>query len=338
MIPEVAVVGATGWGTTLAMHIARPGRRVQLLTRSEAETSSLCHLGHHPRLAEFEFPPSLTVSDDASALAVVPLVILTVPAQTMRQNVATIAGSVGLQTVVAHAAKGLERGSAKRMTEVIREELSAGHVAPLAVISGPNLAREVAAGLPSTTVVACDDEVAAGSIQDLLTAPTFRAYTSSDVIGVELGGSLKNIIAMGAGLVDGFGLGDNAKAAYLTRGLAEITRLGISAGADPMTFQGLSGLGDLVATCYSPLSRNRRVGEEIAAGRSLDDILSSMTEVAEGVETVPAALKLAAALNVEMPIAEQANAILFEGRPPLEALRLLLEREPRAEFWGAPSG
>jgi glycerol-3-phosphate dehydrogenase (NAD(P)+) len=335
MIPEVAVVGATGWGTTVAMHIARQGRLVQLLVRDENEAARLNRDRRHPRLAEFEFPASLNVSADTAALSAIPLVIFGVPAQTMRTNLRQLAPLIGHHTVVAHLAKGLETETAKRMSEVIREEISSGHAAPIAVISGPNLSREVAAGLPSTTVVAADDDSASRSIQDLLMSPTFRVYTSGDVIGVELGGSLKNIVALGAGVADGLGLGDNAKAAFVTRGLAEITRLGVRAGAQPMTFQGLSGLGDLMATCYSPLSRNRRVGEQIAANRELDDILAELGEVAEGVQTVPAALKLAARLGVEMPITEQASAILFQGRSPGEALALLLEREPRAEVWGS---
>jgi glycerol-3-phosphate dehydrogenase (NAD(P)+) len=338
VIPGVVVVGATTWGTTIARHVASMGTRVQLLTRNEAEATRLNSLGHHPRLAEFDFPDTLTASADTSSLPATPLVIFGVPAQTMRANVRALAAFLGHQTVVGHLAKGLERESALRMSEVIRAELSVSHVAPVVAVSGPNLAREVAAGLPSTTVVASEDDSAAKAVQQLLMAPTFRAYTSSDVVGVELGGSLKNIIALGAGLVDGFGLGDNAKAAYVTRGLAEITRVGLAAGADPLTFQGLSGLGDLVATCYSPLSRNRGVGEQLAAGRKLGIILSKMEEVAEGVDTIPAALMLAARFGVEMPITEQADAVLFRGRPPLEALRMLLEREAKPEIWGQPTG
>lgn len=338
MTPDVVVAGATGWGTTMAMHIARGGRQVQLLVRDETEAEKLTRLGRHPRLKHFELPSALTVSADATVLPAVPLLVIGVPAQAMRRNVEAIASLIGHQTVVAHLAKGLENGTAKRMSEVIREELSPAHAGPVAVISGPNLSAEVAAGLPSTTVVASADDSAARSIQGLLTTATFRAYTSNDIAGVELGGSLKNIVALGAGLVDGLGLGDNAKAAFITRGLAEITRLGVRAGAQPMTFQGLSGLGDMIATCYSPLSRNRRVGEQIAANRKLGDILAELGEVAEGVQTVPAALQLAGELGVEMPITEQTNAVLFHDRSPGEAMRLLLEREPRAEVWGGDDG
>ncbi|MEX2236460.1 MAG: NAD(P)H-dependent glycerol-3-phosphate dehydrogenase [Dehalococcoidia bacterium] len=332
MIPEVVVAGATSWGATLAIHIARKGIPVQLLTRGDDETEALVRAGSHPRV-DAAFPESLEVSADASVLAAAPLLILAVPAQTMRHNTRRLARHIGHQTMVAHLAKGLERSTLQRMSVVIREELWAAHSAPIAAISGPNLAKEVAAGLPSTTVVGCADSSAARSLQDLLMAPTFRAYTNPDIIGVEFGGSLKNVIALGAGLVDGFKLGDNTKAGYVTRGLAEITRLGVAAGAEPLTFQGLSGLGDLVATCYSPLSRNRRVGEAIALGGTLEEILKEMGEVAEGVQTVPAALALSGQYGVEMPITEQANAILFEGRRPQEALSLLLEREPKAENW-----
>lgn len=333
MIPEAVVAGATSWGTTMAIHLANNGLSVLLLVRSDREAEELGTARAHPRLPNIRFPDRLSVGSDSSVLAATPLLIMAVPAQTMRSNVRRLARHIGHHSVVAHLAKGLERDSCLRMSQVIEQELWPAHSAPIAAISGPNLAREVAAGLPSTTVVACPDSSAAFSLQQALMSPSFRAYTNNDLVGVELGGSLKNIIALGAGLVDGLGLGDNTKAAYVTRGLAEITRLGVAAGARANTFQGLSGLGDLVATCYSPLSRNRRVGEGIAKGRKLDEILATMGEVAEGVQTIPAALELARRHEVELPITEQASAVLFAGRAPGEALSLLMEREPRAEVW-----
>lgn len=333
MMPEVVVAGATSWGTTVAIHLGRKGVPVLLLVRGEGEEHRLQTKREHPRLPGARFPDSLAVSADAGALAAVPFLVMGVPAQTMRANVRKLARHIGHHTAIAHLAKGLERETCLRMSEVIGEELWTAHSGPVAAISGPNLAREVVAGLPSTTVVACPDASAAMAMQQLLMAPLLRVYTNDDLIGVELGGSLKNIIALGAGLVDGLALGDNTKAAYVTRGLAEITRLGVAAGARPLTFQGLSGLGDLVATCYSPLSRNRRVGEAVAKGQSLDGVLATMGEVAEGVQTVPAALELARRCSVELPITEQASAVLFEGQSPALALSALMEREPRAEVW-----
>lgn len=333
MMPDVVVAGATSWGTTVAIHLARKGLAVLLLVRDEAEERGLQSAGEHPRLPGAAFPQSLAVSSDPTALAAVPLLIMGVPAQTMRANVRKLARHIGHHTAIAHLAKGLERETCLRMSEVIGEELWAAHSGPVAAISGPNLAREVVAGLPSTTVVACPDSSAAEAMQQMLMTPLLRVYTNDDLTGVELGGSLKNIIALGAGLVDGLALGDNTKAAYVTRGLAEITRLGVAAGAQPLTFQGLSGLGDLVATCYSPLSRNRRVGEEMARGRTLEEVLATMGEVAEGVQTIPAALELARRCEVELPITLQASAVLFAGQSPALALSALMEREPRAEVW-----
>ncbi|MPZ23555.1 MAG: NAD(P)H-dependent glycerol-3-phosphate dehydrogenase [Dehalococcoidia bacterium] len=332
---EVAIAGATTWGTTLGIHLARKDVRALLLVRDADEARRLALSRSHQRLPGVTLPDNLALSADPSSLAGVGLLIFAVPAQSMRANLRRLAPHIGPATLVAHVAKGLEQESCKRMSEVIGDELGFGRVPGIAAISGPNLAAEIAAGLPATTVVASSDDAAARTVQDVLMSPMFRAYTNPDIIGVELGGSLKNVVALGAGLVDGLQLGNNAKAAYVARGLAEITRLGVTAGADPLTFQGLSGLGDLVATCYSPLSRNRRVGEQLALGRPLDQILAETGGVAEGVATVPAARTLALRNGVEMPITEQAHAVLFEGRPPLDALRRLLEREPRPELWGA---
>jgi glycerol-3-phosphate dehydrogenase (NAD(P)+) len=222
----------------------------------------------------------------------------------------------------------------RRMSQVLEEELP-NHLHPqICVLSGPNLALEIARGKPASTVVASRNGYAAAKAQEMLMSPTFRVYTNEDVIGVELGGALKNIIAIGAGICDGLGYGDNAKAAFITRGLVEITRLGVAAGANPLTFAGLAGMGDLVATCASPLSRNRFVGEQIAKGKRLEEVLASMKNVAEGVYTTVAALRMAKELGVEMPIAQATYQVLFEGLDPRKAVIELMGRPPRPEWEG----
>jgi glycerol-3-phosphate dehydrogenase (NAD(P)+) len=230
--------------------------------------------------------------------------------------------------------KGIEEGSQRRISEVIGEELPGARVA---VLSGPNLAREIAAGKPAGSVVAAEDATLAEEMAALLAGDRFRVYTNPDVVGVELCGALKNVIALAAGMVDGLGLGDSAKAGIITRGLAEMTRLGVAAGANPLTFAGLAGVGDLIATCMSPLSRNRHAGELMAGGLSWREAEGRLSGVAEGVFTVRGALALASAQGVELPIAEQVAAVVHEGRAPMEAVAALMGREPKGELTGLPS-
>jgi glycerol-3-phosphate dehydrogenase (NAD(P)+) len=273
----------------------------------------------------------------------------------MRANVRAVRGHLAPDAVVVSASKGLEIGSARRMSQVIAGELSGGadggadtggtgggtgggpgggpEGRPIAALSGPNLAQEIAAGKEASTVVACADEAAAALAQAALMAPAFRVYTSPDVTGVELGGALKNVIALGAGMADGLEAGDNGKAALMTRGLAEIARLAKAAGAEPLTLSGLAGLGDLIATCMSPLSRNRTLGERLARGQSLEEARAGMRQVAEGVPTTVAALQLARRYDVEMPITALMHRVLFEGLSPREAGRALMERDPKRELW-----
>ncbi|MBI3287341.1 MAG: NAD(P)-dependent glycerol-3-phosphate dehydrogenase, partial [Chloroflexi bacterium] len=232
------------------------------------------------------------------------------------------------------ATKGLEIETCLRMSQVIREELGEELSAHLCALSGPNLAREIAAGLPASTVVASEDLEIAQIAQRVFMTSRFRVYTHQDLVGVELAGALKNIIALGAGAADEFGYGDNAKAAFMTRGLAEIARLGVAAGANPLTFAGLAGLGDLVCTCSSRLSRNHYVGEELAKGRKLEDVLASMRMVAEGIYTTQAARSMARRYDVEMPITEQIYAVLFEGKDPRQAVSEFFQREPKRELEG----
>jgi glycerol-3-phosphate dehydrogenase (NAD(P)+) len=271
-------------------------------------------------------------SDPDDALQSVSLVVLVVPANSLRENTRRVRDHIPARTVVLSAAKGLEMDSGKRMSQVLGDELPPGLHGGICALSGPNLAMEIVQGKYASTVVASRDREAASLAQRLLMSPTFRVYTSSDVVGVELGGALKNIIALGAGMADGMEAGDNGKAAFITRGLAEMTRLGVACGANPLTFAGLAGLGDLVATCASRLSRNRFVGEQIALGRPLEDVLASMQNVAEGVYTTGAALSMAKRLDVEMPIAEAIHKVLSEGMDPRAAIAGLMVRPPKAEW------
>ncbi|MDE2785933.1 MAG: NAD(P)-dependent glycerol-3-phosphate dehydrogenase [Chloroflexota bacterium] len=329
-----AVLGATTWGTTLAVLAARGGAPVRLLCRTDEEAEALRHARQHARrLPGVPFPDTLSVEHDpAVALGDAGLVIIAVPSDRFRQNIRRIAGHVPEDAVVLSVTKGLELPAGLRMSEVLEQELPAHSPSRFAVLSGPNLAGEVIAGKPALTVVASQDEASRRLAQDTLMSPTFRVYTSDDVVGVELGGSLKNIIALAAGIADGLDAGANAKAALVTRGLNEIGRLGIAAGAELLTFAGLAGLGDVMATCNSPLSRNRRVGEELARGRQLPDILIRMGAVAEGVNTTVAALEIAERLEVDMPITRLMSQVLFEGLPAADCIPVLMERPPRSEW------
>jgi glycerol-3-phosphate dehydrogenase (NAD(P)+) len=332
---RIGVIGSGAWGTTLAIVAARAGHDVTLFVRDPAEADELARSRRNARfLPDATLPPAVRPTADlAAACRDVAALLLVVPSQAMRANVRAVAPLVG-DAVVVSAAKGLERGSLKRMTEVVGEELGAGAAGRVCALSGPNLAREVAEGKPAVSVVAGRDLAAAERARDLLMSPQFRCYTNEDVVGVEMGGALKNIVAIGAGMGDGLGAGDNAKAAFLTRGIAEIARLGIAAGAEPLTFAGLAGLGDLVATCASPLSRNGRVGRELVAGKTLAEIQAGMTQVAEGVVTTEAARELGRRLGVELPIVEQTFQVLFRGKSPLAAVAELMQREAKHELEG----
>jgi len=327
----VTVVGATTWGTTLAIIMARRGISVRLLARTPDEARELAAAREHTRrLPGQPFPDSLGVTAAPyDALAGAAAVFVAVPSPTMRENAKRLVGTFADGTALISASKGLEPGTLNRMSAVLAEELPAARIGAL---SGPNLAREIVRDLPAPTVVASEDGEVCALVQRALSSPSLRVYTNEDLVGTEFGGALKNVIALGAGIVDGMGLGDNAKAGFVNRGLAEITRLGLAAGAQPATFAGLAGMGDLVATCYSALSRNHRVGVELARGGLLADVIVRLGgEVAEGVNTTPAALALAGTLGVEMPITELTNRVLFEGLSPRDAASLLMERTPKPE-------
>jgi glycerol-3-phosphate dehydrogenase (NAD(P)+) len=270
----------------------------------------------------------------SEALAEVKAVILAVPSQTMRQNIKLVAGHLDKSMLIMSAAKGLEIGSSKRMSQVIAEEIDPQFRSNICVLSGPNLSREILRDLPAATVVAAENEAVARIGRQLLAVPNLCIYTNTDVIGVELGGALKNIIALGAGMADGLGYGDNTKAAFMTRGLTEMAALGVALGANPLTFSGLAGLGDLIATCASPLSRNHYLGVELTKGRSLKEITGSMTGVAEGMTTTTVAWNLAQQLGMEMPITEKIYQVLYEGLDPRQGAVELMAAEARHELAG----
>ena len=312
---KVAVIGSTSWGTTLGIILARRDIDVALWARTREEADRLVQdRENRIRLPGISFPkrlsPTCVIEE---ALHNASLVVLAVPSQKMRHNVRLLRGEIAEGVTIVHAAKGLETGTAKRMTQVIAEELDPQYISTICVLSGPNLSKEIARGLPAATVIAARDGNVAERVREIMDSSSFHVFTSNDVVGVELGGALKNIIALGAGMVDGLGYGDNAKAAYMSRGLTEIAGLGVALGADPITFLGLAGLGDLLATCASTLSRNHTLGEQLAKGRSKDEIMTSLGSAVEGVPTTAAALKLAGELGIEMPITERIYRVLFEG-------------------------
>ena len=336
MTLSAVVVGTTSWGTTLAVLLARNGIPVRMLARHDAEAASINADRENKRFAPgVTLPTAVTATaSPPEALTGAELVIVAVPSRTIRQNVQSIAENLAQAATVVSATKGLEISSGKRMSQVIAEELDTGWNGHICALSGPNLAREVLAGLPSTTVVAGSGPEAMARVQTAFTSQSFRVYTNSDLVGVELGGALKNIIAIGAGICDGLKLGDNAKAAFVTRGLTEVARLGVAAGADPMTLAGLAGMGDMVATCYSDLSRNHHVGTELAKGRTVEEIRDGMQNVAEGVDTTAAAVRLAERLDVDMPISRAIHSVLFEGVSLESAISELLGRRPAPEWSG----
>jgi len=335
-MPKIAIIGTTAWGTTLGMVLAHKGLEVWLWARTEQEATELRSAGPNPVLIRgIVFPAQLSVTSLLSeALADAKAVILAVPSQTMRQNIKLVAEHLNGSTLIVSAAKGLEIGSNKRMSQVVAEEIDPRFWSNICVLSGPNLSREILRELPAATVVAAENEGVARIVQKLLTTPNFCVYTNTDVVGVELGGALKNIIALGAGMADGLGYGDNAKAAFITRGLTEITALGVALGANPLTFSGLAGLGDLVATCSSPLSRNHYLGVELTKGRSLTEITHSMNSVAEGVSTTLVAWNLARQIGLEMPITEKMYEVLYKGLNPRQAAAELMAGEAKHELAG----
>ena len=330
----VAVIGTTTWGTTLGIVLARNDVPVSLVARTKAEAEELDSNRRNLRfLPDVPFPAGLKVaSDPKEAITPARLIILAVPSHQMRHNIRAIRDSLTSGTIVVSAAKGLELPGGERMSQILEQELPPKFHPGICALSGPNLAHEIIQGKISSTVIAGQNAEITAEAQSILMTGTFRVYTSDDIVGVELAGALKNIIALGAGIGDGMDAGDNAKSSFITRGLAEITRLGVAAGANQMTFAGLAGLGDLIATCNSKLSRNRYVGEQLALGRTWPEIEKSMDNVAEGVNATKAAVGMAAKLNVDMPIAQITHRVLFEGLSTQEAVAELMGRPPRSEL------
>ncbi len=328
----VGVLGAGSFGTCLAMLCAA-NHDVRLWSRDAAIADGIRRDRRNPRyLSNVELPASVEATPDlAHALADRELVICAVPSHGVRDVMSRAAPHLSREAILVSTVKGIEVETCLRMDEVLREVLPAQHHARLVFLSGPSFASEVANRRPTAVTVACAEEAFAISIQESISCPWFRCYSATDVVGVELAGALKNVIAIAVGVCDGLGLGENSRAAVMTRGLREITRLGVRQGADPLTFLGLAGMGDLILTCTGDLSRNRRVGLLLAQGKSRDEIVSGMNEVAEGVRTTYAACALAARHRVEMPIAHTVRAVLEgEIRAP-EAIERIMSRQLRAE-------
>ncbi len=332
---RIAVIGAGSWGAALSIALGRAGWRVSLWARRPELARAIQREGRNPEyLPDFQFPDDLEVTAElAQAVSGADLVVLAVPSQGVRTVCSEMARGLRDRQGIVSAAKGLEQETGRRLSQVIAECIGPGKLGGLAVLSGPNLAPEVAAGHATVSVVASQDRAFASRVQAALSTPRFRVYTNPDVLGVELGGVLKHVVAIGAGISDGLGFGDNTKAALITRGLAEMTRLGVALGAQAATFHGLSGMGDLVATCAGRKSRNYRVGYELAKGGQLADVLREMApQVAEGVATTHSVVRLAAAQGVEMPIAGAVYEVLFEGLGPVDAVTSLMTRAGRDEL------
>ncbi len=329
---RAAVVGAGSWGTALANLLAENGRRVGLWARDPALAEAMRAERRNPTyLPDFPLAEGVApTSDLEEALSGAALVVSAVPSHAVRDVMTSAEAFLPEAAIVVSASKGIENDTLKRMTEVLSESLGADR--RLAVLSGPSFAVEVSRGVPTAVTVAAEDESAAEWVRGAFATPRFRVYTSLDVIGVELGGAVKNVIAIATGIVDGLSYGDNARAALVTRGLAEISRLGTALGGERLTFMGLAGLGDLVLTCTGDLSRNRTVGLRLGRGEALDTILADMRMVAEGVRTTRSVRDLAARMDVEVPITEEVHEILYHAKRPEISVEQLMTREFRPEF------
>jgi len=327
------VVGAGSWGTALAIQLCRAGHSVALWARDPEHVAGMVETRENERyLPGFPLPPSLApTADFASAVrSATDLLVCAVPSHAVRATMTAAREHVSDGAIVCSAAKGIEEGTSKRMSEVIAEATGCGD--RVAVLTGPSFAREVAAEMPTVVTAAAHSPETARIVQHAFASPMFRVYASKDPVGAEIGAAVKNVIAIAAGVSDGLGLGHNTRAAIITRGLAEVNRLAIALGADPLTVTGLAGMGDLVLTCTGELSRNRTVGLKLGQGRKLAQILEEMSQVAEGVRNTVAIDELARSAGVEMPITAQMRCLLFEDKPPREAMVALMTRELKTEF------
>jgi glycerol-3-phosphate dehydrogenase (NAD(P)+) len=332
---KVAVFGAGSWGTAFATVLAQAGNRVSVWGRRESLCDAINSRHENPDyLPGLRLPDAITATHDPAAAADgAEAIVLAVPSQSLRGNLKDWAGVLPAAVPLVSLMKGVEVGTMKRMSEVIAE-LTGARPERIAVVSGPNLAREIAEGQPAAAVVACTDEGTAERLQKLCHSPTFRPYTNNDVIGCELGGATKNVIALAVGMAVGLGFGDNARASVITRGLVETARLGTALGADEHTFSGLAGLGDLVATCSSPLSRNRTFGEKLGRGMTVAEIAGATRQVAEGVKSCASISELAHHHDVEMPIAEHVTRVVAGEMTPKDMLFSLVSRSAKSERWG----
>ncbi|HKV38367.1 MAG TPA: NAD(P)H-dependent glycerol-3-phosphate dehydrogenase [Blastocatellia bacterium] len=330
---QLAVIGAGSWGTALSLVAAANHHHVRIWAREEEVARSIQQTGRNPfYLSEFDLPGSVTATTSIEeALSGAEYCVIVVPSHAMREVVTHLREYLTGDSVIVTATKGVENKTLMRMSEVIKDVCQSRFQPQIVVLSGPSFAREVAKGDPTAVVAACASRELAERVQQEFSSHLFRIYTNCDEVGVELGGAVKNVVAIAAGVVRGLGFGTNSAAAIVTRGLAEMTRLALAAGGRPETLAGLAGLGDLVLTCTGELSRNRHVGFELGRGRKLAEILSSMREVAEGVNTTRAIRDLGHSLNVEMPITESVHALLYEDKPAIEAANDLMDRPLKRE-------
>jgi glycerol-3-phosphate dehydrogenase (NAD(P)+) len=330
---RIAVLGAGSWGTTLAVLLSNKSHEVTLWSYSTADAERIRLTRENtPYLPGILIPPAISVTSDiGGAVQGADMLVAAVPSQFVRSVIAAVPPHALDRATIVNVAKGVEVGTLMTMSEVFRDVLPGFPAGRIATISGPSHAEEVSRGIPTTVVAASTSIDTARLVQGAFMVPAFRVYASTDLRGVELGGALKNVIAIAAGIVEGAGLGDNTKAALMTRGIAEITRVGVRMGAELRTFTGLSGIGDLMVTCMSRHSRNRHVGVEIGRGRLLKEVLGDMVMVAEGVETTRSARELALRVGVEVPIINEVYNILFEGKEPLRACYDLMTRGPKGE-------
>ncbi len=329
---QIAIIGAGSWGTALAVMAARAQHQVRLWSRNSAVVNSINEQHVNSRyLSSTAIPENVVATDDlGSAVHGAPMVLLAVPSHAARETLAAMSNLLDETTIIVSVTKGIEIETTKRISEIVKEVV--GSTQPFVALSGPSFAKEVVDGHPTAIVAASRDSAAARVVQNDLSFENLRIYTNTDVVGTELGGSVKNVMAIAAGMTAGLGFGANSIAALITRGLAEITRLARREGAQMETLMGLAGLGDLVLTCTGSLSRNRFVGEELGKGRTLEEITAELNEVAEGINTARAVKKLADRVGLEMPITNEVNAVLYDGKPVRDAVAELMSRPLREEF------
>ena len=327
---RIAIIGAGSWGGTLSLLLANKGYQISLWVWDSEQADTMRRTGENPFVPGFQIPESISITTSMSeAVDNAEVIVFVSPSDSVESVGAELKNHLSAGVPVISATKGLSSKTGLTISQTLSQIFS--DMNPIAVLSGPNIAPEIVKGIPTATVVACRDDSIAHQAQSMLITPTLRVYTNRDVIGVELAGALKNVIAIASGICDGMGLGDNTKAALLTRGLAEITRLGVKIGAQQATFMGLAGVGDLIVTCASPLSRNHRVGIGLGRGLKLNDVVQEIGQTAEGIPTTQAAYNLSLKYDVQMPITEQVYQVLFEGKSPQAAVSDLMSREPKDE-------